>query len=219
MVDNVKIRILIADDHPVFRKGLVDIISTDNRFLVVGETGDGAQVIKLVNEVTPTVLLLDLNMPGSNGLDIAESMRDLNIDTKIIVLTMHKEEAVFNRAMDLGVRGYVLKESAVNDILESIKAVVNDKYYISPMISKFLINRKNKSEAVLLENPGLKELTLSESKILKLISENKTSKEIADIMFISIRTVENHRMNICNKLRLHGSNALLKFAIENKSYL
>ncbi|MBI5022444.1 MAG: response regulator transcription factor [Ignavibacteriales bacterium] len=211
--------IVIADDHPVFRKGLCDIVAAEKSLIVVGETGDGNQVLKLVHELKPLVLLLDLNMPGSNGLDIAASLQDENFPVRIIVLTMHKEEGIFNKAMDHGVRGYVLKESAVNDILQSIKSVINDEYYISPAISKYLLNRRGKTESILLENPGLAQLTPNERKILKLISENKSSKEIADQMFISIRTVENHRMNICNKLAIHGSNALLKFAIENKSYL
>jgi len=213
------VRILIADDHPVFRKGLCDIVSGEKRFVVVGETGDGSQVIKLVRELKPDILLLDLNMPGSNGLDIAALLYDKKYPVKIIVLTMHKEEGIFNKAMDIGVRGYVLKESAVNDILESIRSVVEDQYYITPAISKYLMNRRNKKESISMDNPGLNDLTPNEKKILKLISENKSSKDIADILFISIRTVENHRMNICNKLGLHGSNALLKFAIENKSYL
>ena len=213
------VTILIADDHPVFRKGLRDIISEENRFAVVGDTGDGGNVLELLRELKPDVLLLDLNMPGTNGLDVAASIQHENIPIRVVVLTMHKEEAVFNKVMDLGARGYVIKESAVQDILESINAVVNDEYYISPSLSQYLLKRRTKAETLFHEHPGLGDLSDSERKILKLISENRSSKDIADQLFISIRTVENHRMNICNKLRLHGSNGLLKFAIENKSSL
>ena len=211
--------ILIADDHPVFRKGLNDIIAEEKCFVIVGETGEGDRVLDLVRELKPTVLLLDLNMPGTNGLDIASILRDEGLPVKTIVLTMHKEESIFNKAMDLGVSGYVLKESAVQDIIASINAVVNDEYYISPAISQYLLKRRARSDSFEKENSHLSDLTPTERKILKLISEDKTSKEISDALFISIRTVENHRMNICNKLNIHGANALLKFAMENRSYL
>jgi DNA-binding NarL/FixJ family response regulator len=213
------IRVLIADDHPVFRQGLKEIVSSDPRLMVVGESGEGESLVEMVRRLRPDVLLLDLNMPGMNGLDVATALREQDSPVKIIVLTMHKEEGIFNKAMDLGVAGYVLKESAVRDILDSIQAAVRGDYYISPAISMYLINRRTKRASVLQGNPGLEALTPHERKILKLISENKTSKEIADLMFISVRTVENHRMNICNKLNMHGSSALLRFAIENKSSL
>ncbi|MBI3193575.1 MAG: response regulator transcription factor [Ignavibacteriae bacterium] len=219
MNKNEPITIFIADDHPVFRKGLRDIITEEKSFVVVGETGDGSQVLKLVHQLRPTVLLLDINMPGTNGLEIAETLHDENDTIRIIILTMHNEERLFNKAMDIGVSGYILKESAVNDILEGIKAAIQDEYYISPTISKYLLNRRTKAEAAINKHPELDSLTPNERKILKLISKNKTSPEIADRMFISIRTVENHRMNICNKLNIHGSNALIKFAIDNRSNL
>ena len=219
MKTHEQMTILVADDHPIFRKGLRDIIMEEKDFKVVGEVGEGDRVMKMVNDLKPDVLLLDINMPGANGLDIAGQLRCEGSLVKIIVLTMHKEESIFNKAMDLGVLGYVLKESAVQDILNSIKAVTNDQYYISPGISQYLLKRNAKTQSFFQDHPSLDNLSSTERKILKLISENKTSKEIADRLFISIRTVENHRMNICNKLGIHGANALLKFAIENKSSL
>jgi DNA-binding NarL/FixJ family response regulator len=214
-----EVTILIADDHPVFRKGLLDIITEEKQFRVVGEVGEGNRVIELVRKSSPDVLLLDINMPGADGLSLAGQLKEEESPVKIIVLTMHREESIFNKAMDLGVHGYVLKESAVQDILDSIKAVTDGQYYISPAISQYLLKRNAKTQSLFREYPSLSDLSPTERKILKLISENKSSKEIADQLFISIRTVENHRMNICNKLDLHGANALLKFAIENKSSL
>jgi DNA-binding NarL/FixJ family response regulator len=213
------VTIVLADDHPVFRKGLRDIINEEKRFQVVGEAGDGAQVLPQVQCLKPDVLLLDLNMPGCHGLDIAARMRDLGVEVRTIVLTMHKEEPVFNRAMDLGVMGYVLKECAATEILDSINAVMEERYYISPAISHYLVNRRAGKDALLHNTPGLDSLSPTERRILRLIAEQKTSREIGDLLFISVRTVENHRMNICNKLTLHGSNAVLKFALENKSAL
>jgi DNA-binding NarL/FixJ family response regulator len=211
------ITILIADDHPVFRKGLRDIIEEHSNLSVVGEVGEGDQVVDAVMKLLPSVLLLDLNMPGKHGVDVATELREQHATTKIIVLTMHKEEDMFNRIMDLGVSGYVLKESAVQDILASVKAVMNDEHYISPAISSYLMKRRSRKESLSTEYPAIETLTATERKILKLVSENKSSREIAEKLFISTRTVENHRMNICNKLNLHGSNGLLKFAIEHKS--
>ncbi|MFH1194773.1 MAG: response regulator transcription factor, partial [bacterium] len=136
--------------------------------------------------------------------------------TKIIFLTMHKEEDVFNKALDLGVMGYILKESASEDIIECIKTVAENKHYISPIISEYLINRVSCSAV---SKNKIDKLTHTEKNILKMISDKKTSKEIAETLFISIRTVENHRTNICNKLELHGNNSLLLFAVENKHLL
>ncbi len=213
------IEVLIADDHPVYRKGLVDIIAADLRLRLVGETGDGGQVLSLVRTLKPDVLLLDLSMPGTTGFDVAAMIRDEGLAVKVVVLTMHKDEAVFNQVMDLGVRGYVLKESAVQDVIASIAAVVDDEYYISPVLSQFLVRRHVKADNFHARNAGLAKLSATERRILKLISEHKTSKEIADRLAISVRTVDNHRMNISTKLDLHGSNSLLKFAIEHRSDL
>ena len=213
------ITIIIADDHPVFRKGLREIISEQKRFQVAAETGDGTIVVELVQRLTPEVLLLDLNMPGASGLDVAASIQEREMQVHVIALTMHKEETIFNKAMDLGVRGYILKESAVSDILGGIDAVAGGGYYISPAISQYLMNRRARATSLLQEHPGLQDLSAAERRILTLISRTKSSKEISELLFISVRTVENHRMNISNKLNLRGSNSLLKFAIENKSYL
>jgi DNA-binding NarL/FixJ family response regulator len=217
-IDN-SITVFIADDHPVFRRGLKEIISADPRFIIAGESGEGSRVVEMVQELRPAVLLLDLNLPGLTGLEIASRLRDLDVPVKVIVLTMHKEEALFNKAMDLDVRGYVLKESAVQDIVDSIRAVAENEYYISPAISQYLVRRHTSRHAFQNQHLALEALSPTERKILKLVSENRTSKEIAELLYISPRTVENHRANICSKLNIHGSNGLLKFALEHRSNL
>ncbi|MCX6150793.1 MAG: response regulator transcription factor [Ignavibacteriales bacterium] len=210
-----KVSIVIADDHPIFRKGLSEIISSEESFIISAETGDGKTAVKLIEKLKPDVAILDIRMPGLTGFEVVNTLRGKEIGVKIIFLTMHKEEEVFFHAMDIGVSGYVLKESATDDIIECIKGVINGKHYISPQISDLLLNREKLSKDKI-EKTGLNKLSPSERLVLKLISEKKTSKEIADVLFISKRTVENHRMNICNKLELHGINSLIKFAIENK---
>jgi len=211
------IKIVIADDHPIFRNGLRQILEADSRIDIIGEADNGEKALEVINEKKPDIAILDIDMPKKTGLDVLRAMKDLN--TKVIFLTMYAEEDIFDEAMNLGIKGYVLKDSAVNDIIECILSVSNDDYYISPSVSNFLVNRRKKHNELKNSNPALEKLTPTEKKILKFISENKTSKEIADILFLSHRTVENHRTNISYKLQLKGSHSLLKFAIENKSLL
>ncbi|MBK6539120.1 MAG: response regulator transcription factor [Ignavibacteria bacterium] len=212
-----KIRIIIADDHPIFRGGLRQIISADESIEIIGEADNGEKALEIIHELKPDIAVLDIDMPKKTGLDVIRELKDSN--TKIIFLTMYAEEDIFDEAMDFGIKGYVLKDSAVNDIIECILSVNEDNYYISPNVSNLLVNRRNKSKNLIKKNPELGNLTKTERNILRFISENKTSKEIAEVLFLSHRTVENHRTNISNKLNLKGSHSLLKFAIENKSYL
>ncbi len=213
------VSILIADDHPVFREGLLNILQKRRNTGPVYESGNGEEALALIRKHHPEIVLLDIDMPGLNGLEIARTVQSENLPSRIIMLTMYKEEDVFNRAMDYGVSGFVLKESAVTDLLQSISFVTSDKYYVSPVLSEFLMHRLRREQNFNLSHPSLHLLTGAERRILKLIALMKTSRDIADELSVSPRTVENHRMNICNKLNIHGSHALMKFALENKSYL
>jgi DNA-binding NarL/FixJ family response regulator len=211
--------ILIADDHPVFREGLRLIIYRYEEFRIIDEASDGEDALKIIREKNPDVAILDIDMPGMNGLEIARIALQEKLSIKIIVLTMYREEDIFNRAMDYGIYGYVLKESAVTDIIDSIRYAAEGKYYVSPALSGFLLKRSHITRAFTSKYPQLDGLTSTERRILQLIASMKTSKQIADELCVSHRTIENHRMNICNKLDLHGSHALLKFALENKSLI
>lgn len=214
-----KIKIIIADDHPIFRDGLKQLIEKEDNMSVTGEAEDGQKALELIQKNKPDIAILDMSMPEKTGLDVLRELRNKKMKTKIIFLTMFKEEDIFNEAMDLGVEGYVLKESAENDILLCINRVAQDNYCISPMISNLMIKRMNRKSELNRQKPSLENLTPTERRILKLISRNKTSKEISDILFISYRTIENHRTAISNKLNLHGTHSLVKFAIENKLLL
>lgn len=214
-----KIKVLIADDHPIFRKGLVEVISLEPGFQIVSEAPDGVTALNMINLYKPDVAVLDINMPGKTGFEIVKELNSEKINVKIIFLTMHNEEDILNRAIDLGVMGYVLKDSAMEDLIEAIHSVASGKRYVSPFVSEYLINRSSVLKIEERQKSAIEKLTPAEKQILQLIAEQKTSKEIADLLFISIRTVDNHRMNICNKLSIHGANALLKFALENKSHL
>ena len=212
-------QVLIVDDHPLFRSGLRQVIAADARFELVGEAGDGEAALKFILEKKPAVAVLDVNLPKLTGLEIARKLQGKKIPTRLIILTMHKEEELINRALDSGVKGFVLKENAVADILDAIQAVAAGGNYLSPSVSGFLIKRRSRAESLAAQKPGLDDLTTAERRILKLIAEKKMSKEIAAELFISPRTVEAHRANICNKLDLHGANSLLQFALENRSSL
>jgi two-component system, NarL family, response regulator DegU len=213
------IRVVIADDHPIFRKGLLQVIQMEPDVEVVGEAGDGKQALEQIEGLKPEVAVLDIDMPGKSGFKLAEEIGERKLAVKIIFLTMYKEENAFNRALDLGVKGYLLKDSAVTDIVAGIRAVARGEHFISPAISSYLINRSGRATRLEEQKPGLKDLTPMERRILKSIVENKTSKQIAEELFISARTVDNHRTNIATKLDLHGSHALLKFAFDHKSEL
>jgi NarL family two-component system response regulator LiaR len=214
-----KYKIIIVDDHPIVREGLINIVSDDDSYTVVGSCGDGAEVIPLINKVKPDIVVLDISLPNKNGLQIIRELKEKKIDLEIIILTMYKEEEYFEEAMDLGVKGYLLKENALKELANCLNRVVNGKHYICSEFSEIIINKKNNLESFIASTPGLQKLSKTEKKILKLISQNLTSKQIADKLFLSVRTVQNHRTNITQKLEISGYNRLLQFAIENKQYL
>ncbi|MBI5215119.1 MAG: response regulator transcription factor [Ignavibacteriae bacterium] len=209
------IRILVADDHPVFRKGLKQILEGDGTCRVIAEAGDGEVALRILREQEVDVAMLDLDMPRLNGFDVMKHVEHEHIPTDCVVITMHKDEPMFNRAMDLGCRGYVLKDNAIANILECISAVREGRYYVSPSISDYLVRRSGRTTLLSHQYPSIERLTGMERKILKLLTGLKSNKEIADELFISVKTVETHRNNICHKLDLHGTNALLKFALQH----
>jgi len=212
-------KILIADDHPIFRRGLRDVVKEDDSVQLLGEAGDGAEALRLIEELKPQVAVLDHDMPKLNGLQVAQAVRRQKLATGLIMLTMFKEERLFNEAMDAGFLGYVLKENAASDLIECIHAVAAGRAFISPVLSPFLLQRSARATALAQEKPGLEKLTPAERRILKLIAADFTSKEIAEQLGVSFHTVENHRSNISAKLGLSGSHSLLKFAFDNKSSL
>jgi len=214
-----QIKILIADDHPVFRQGLRQIIETDPQLKVIAEAGDGEQALARLQEKTVDVAMLDLSMPLKDGFAVARAARELRLSVPLIFLTMHKDEHYLHAALDLGVKGYVLKDSATVEIVNCIKAVIAGHEYVSPSLTSFLIRRGSRSAALVEERPALEQLTPTERRVLKLVADGQTSREIASILGIGIRTVEHHRNNIATKLDLHGSHALVKFAIQHQSEL
>lgn len=214
-----KITIIIADDHPLFREGLKQIIGYEKKFEIIGEAGNGEKALELIREKKPDIAILDVSMPGKTGLEVLKELNKSNDPVRVIFLTMHKEEYLFNEAMDLGIKGYVLKESAAEDISNCLALVASDDYAISPLISNYLIRRLKNIDRDKNNKPTINDLTKSERKILKMISENMKTKDIADELNISTKTVENHRTNISHKLNLNGTLSLVIFALKNKTIL
>ena len=213
------IKLLIVDDHPIFRRGLREIIDEHDQFLIVGEASDGIEGLQMAAERAPDIIILDVDMPQLNGLQMARALRKERKTARLVFLTMYKDEDMFNAALDVGVSGYVLKENATEEIIAALLAVARGETVYCSSMAVVRQQREDRVKAILLSTPQLDLLTPAERRILKLISEDHTSKEIADLLKISVKTVENHRLNICNKLNIHGSHSLLKFAFDHKSYL
>lgn len=211
--------IFIVDDHPMIRQGLRKMIEekTDHKF--VGEADNGVQALKLIEELKPDIIVVDISMPEMSGFELIRLLKKKPFAIEFIMLTMYKEEEYFNEAMELDVKGYLLKESTGAEFLKCLREVSLGNYYVSPELSGYLLKRTHAADTFLNQRPSLKLLTQMELKVLKLISENKTSKEIAEQLHISYRTVQNHRSKICEKLELEGYNKLLQFAIEHKQLL
>ena len=213
-----KIRILVADDHPIVRKGLRFSIEEDPGLKVVGEAADGQAALDLIRKLRPQIAVLDIDMPKLDGLAVAREMARQKLDTKIIFLTFHADEDLFRSAMELGSRGYILKDSASQEIVAGVRAVASGRPYISSAITEKLLHPR---KAPMAQDGITANLTPTERRIMRLIADGKTSKEIGAELSIHYRTVENHRTNICRKLNLEGegANALLRFALQHKSSL
>ena len=211
------VRVLIADDHPIFRQGLRLILEAQRDLSVVAEASHGDEALEVLLRGEVSVAVLDLTMPVKDGFAVARALREQRVQTPLVFLTMHKDEHYLNAALDLGVRGYVLKDNATTEIVDCIRAVAAGRDYISPTLSSFLIRRASRATTLISEKPALDRLTPSERRVLRLIADGLTSRAIAEQLGIGVRTVEHHRNNVAVKLDLRGSHALTKFAIKHQS--
>lgn len=203
-----KIKIIISDDHPLFLKGLKDALAEESEFEVVDKAINGQEAYEKIGILQPHVVTLDLDMPILNGIEVAKLVIKNYPNIKVIILSMHKDADIIRAAMALGIHGYVFKDDAVNDLVSAVRTVYGGKTYIS-------VDNSFKKPFFLNDSEELmRELTKMEKLILREIANQKTTRQIADENFISTKTVENHRANICRKLNLSGNNSLLKFAIK-----
>jgi DNA-binding NarL/FixJ family response regulator len=158
-------------------------------------------------------------MPITDGIQVAQAIRDLRLPVRMVLLTAHKDEALVNKALDSGLHGYVVKDAAVSEIVECVRQVHGGQNYVSPQLSSILLKRRSRTAELAAATPGLDALSPTERRVLALVAQGKTSREIGEALFISPRTVESHRANIGEKLDLRGTNALITFAVANRSQL
>ncbi len=216
---NQEIRILIADDHPIMRQGLKQIIEIEPNLKVVGEAANGREALAMIEELMPDAAILDVDMPHQDGFQVARALAAKKNPAAIIFLTIHSEEQMFHAALDLGAKGYVLKDSAIDDIVTAITEAVAGRAFTSLPMTTYFTRRQNHNHVPDEQQLGLRQLTPTEYRILKLLADYKTNKDIAEELSVSPRTVETHRLRICQKLNLQGSHALMKFAVQYKSLL
>lgn len=214
----MNLRLVIADDHPIFRAGLRQIIGAERDLEVVAEEAEGVAALEAVLRTHPDIIVLDIDMPKKSGLEVVKALRQADAFPPTIFLTMYDDEELFDEALNLGVMGYVLKESAVREIVEAIRTVAGGKPYISGLMSKALLSRSKRE----VPSPGraaLDQLTDAEKRVLRMIAQGMTSRAIADELHVSPKTIDNHRTNIASKLDIRGTHALLKFALRHQQDL
>jgi two-component system response regulator NreC len=207
-------RIVIAEDYTILREGLRSLLSADPAFEIVGEAEDGRQAIERVAELKPDLVLLDLSMPRTSGLDAIREIKRLSPQTRICVLTIHKAEEYILATLEAGADGYVLKEASHAELTLAIRSILEGKRYLSPGVSGKVIEGYLGGRKTFKTTTPWDTLTQREREILKLIAEGYRNSEIAEYLFISVKTVEKHRANLMKKLNLHSTAALTAYGIE-----
>lgn len=213
------IRILIADDHPVVRKGLRMAVEEDDGISVVAEAENGESALNLIAELLPQVAVLDIDMPKMDGFAVAREIRQRQLAVETIFLTMHLQEDLLLSAVEGGVKGYLVKDSALLEIVSAVRAVAAGQPYLNSTLAARLLKKESPKKDPQPGNSPLDALTPMERRIVQRIAADQSSKEIGAELSIHYRTVENHRTNICRKLGLEGPNALLRFALQNRQNL
>ena len=210
-------RIVLADDHVMFRQGIKRIIEKIEGLEVIGEASDGLELLRLLNELKPDIVFLDISMPNIRGIEVTREIKSLHPDVKVLILTMHRKKEYLYHAISAGAKGYLLKEDSDVELFSAIDTIRKGGFYVTRLLAGELaedISHLYKGDARLPSEP----LTTREREVLKLIAEGKSNREIANLLYISIRTVENHRANIMRKLNLSKTADMVRYAIE-KGYI
>lgn len=205
-----KIKIIVADDHQLFREGIIALLSKNESLDIIGEAASASELFELMDKSAPHVVLMDISMPETNGLDAIKTARDKYPESKFIVLTMHVEGQYVVKAVRNGAFGYLIKNADENELIAAIEAVALGKKYFNSEISELMIGN------MALEGESHKKLSDREMEVLELVSEGRTTKEIADQLFVSARTVDTHRVNMMKKLSVQNTAELIKKAAHLK---
>ena len=209
-----KYRLVIAEDHTILRAGLLALLSTRPEYEVVGEAGDGREAIKVVEKQQPDLLLLDLSMPRTNGLEALVEIKRVSASTRVLVLTAHRTEDYVFSALQAGADGYLLKDSSAEELFLALRSVLNGERYLAPGITLTVVNGYLGSKEAPVMRSSYDELTVREREILKLVAEGYKTREIGEYLCISPKTVEKHRANLMERLQLRRVSALTAYAIE-----
>lgn len=207
------VSILIADDHDIIREGIKSILRGQKDYKIVDEAVNGEEVLQKIQKFKPDILLLDIAMPKRSGLDVLEQISYISPKTKVIMVTVHRTNIYVSKAFKLGVKGYLHKENVVEELIPALRSLTREEVYISPKVSQYMV------EKVAGEKDGRPQeelMTERENDVLRLLVEGKTAKEIAEVLFISPRTVENYKNNLLKKLGLHKTSDLIKYVIQRK---
>ncbi len=209
-----KIKVLLVDDHTIVRQGIKALLDTQEDIEVIGEAEDGREAIEKAKQMVPDVIVIDVTMPNLNGIEATHQIKKINPEIKVLVLTVHDNEEYIYRILQAGASGYLLKESAVSDLVSAINAVEKGDIFLSPSISKVVVKDYIRhTEAGTGDFDSLNILTNREREVLQLIAEGHTNREIAKILKLSIRTVDVHRSHITKKLHIHDITGLVKYSI------
>ena len=206
--------LLIADDHEVVRRGIRALIQEQPGWRIAAEANDGRDAVNKANEFQPDVAILDITMPSLNGLDAAKQIAELSPRTKVLILTIHESDQLSRKALDVGVRGYILKSDAAFDLITAVSSLLSNKTFFTPKVAQMVLN------AYLGKGPRASEdaplqITAREREIVQRLAEGKSSKEVASVLDISAKTVETHRSNILRKLHFHSVTELVRYAVRN----
>jgi DNA-binding NarL/FixJ family response regulator len=209
-------RLVIADDHPLFLDGLARVLEQTGSLAVVGKASDGQTALGHIRSLRPHLAILDIGLPRMNGFDVVRAVRAERIPVEFVFLTAHDDADMFEAALQLDVKGYVLKDCTDAELLRCISAVAAGQHYASPSMTSYLVKKTQRMDQLAEQAPGLRLLTPHERTILRLIAQDRTSKEIARELGIAQKTVDFHRSNICRKLGIHGQHVLTRFAARHR---
>jgi len=205
---------LLADDHAILRHGLSKLLAQEPDMQIVGEAGDGPEALKKAEELKPDVIVLDIAMPGMNGLAVAKKLKAAAPAAKVVILTMHQEEEYVYETLRAGASGYVLKDAASDDLIGAIRAAFRGEQYLSPMVSKLIVREESRGTQTL--KTVSQHLTNREREVCKLLAEGHTVPKIAGMIGISRKTVDVHKTRLMKKLDIHNRAELVKYSIANK---
>jgi two-component system response regulator NreC len=211
------VRILIADDHGVLRAGLQVLLNAVSDFEVVGQAADGHEALELAADLCPDVVILDINMPGPDGIEVTRRLKEILPHVRVLILTVHEDEGLLRAAVQAGASGYIVKRAVGTELIDAIYAVCREELYVHPAMTRALL--KDLQPALTSDQIPVESLTPRETEVLRLLAEGHTNRQVAEILTISMRTVESHRSNLMGKLGLNSRVGLVRYAKQHNLLL